>query len=116
MIIFGKLLLYILYGQKYYSNAYIILLILTIANICVAEAAVYGTYITASGNQKRKIPMQLEATAITIMSLFILHKFGIYGASVSFLLAAIYTAFRYTTFTLKLLKKENIKENLCNNN
>lgn len=115
MIIFGKLLLYILYGQKYYSNAYIILLILTIANICVAEAAVYGTYITASGNQKRKIPMQLEATAITIMSLFILHKFGIYGATVSFLLAAIYTAFRYTIFTLKLLKKENIKETTCNN-
>lgn len=116
MAIAGKLILELLYGQTYYLKAYPVLLILMLGNICVAEAAVYGAYITASGNQKRKIPMQLEATAITIMSLLILHKFGIYGASVSFLLAAIYTAFRYTTFTLKLLKKENIKENLCNNN
>ena len=106
MVIFGKLLLQLLYGQTYYTNAYPILLILMFGNICIAEAAVYGAYITASGNQKQKIPMQLEATAITIISLFTLHKFGILGASISFLLAAIYTAFRYTTFTLKLIKEQ----------
>ena len=71
---------------------------------CVAESAVYGAYITASGNQKRKIPMQLEATVITIISLLVLHGFGIYGAAISFLLAAIHISYRYTTFTLKLLK------------
>ena len=114
MVIFGKLLLQLLYGQTYYTNAYPILLILMFGNICIAEAAVYGAYITASGNQKQKIPMQLEATAITIISLFTLHKFGILGASISFLLAAIYTAFRYTTFTLKLIKEQNIKENTWN--
>ena len=106
MVIFGKILLQLLYGQTYYTNAYPILLILMFGNICIAEAAVYGAYITASGNQKQKIPMQLEATAITIISLFTLHKFGIFGASISFLLAAIYTAFRYTTFTLKLIKEQ----------
>ena len=71
MIIFGKFLLQLLYGQSYYMNAYPILLILTLGNICVGEAAVYGAYITASGNQKRKIPMQLEATIITFIALFL---------------------------------------------
>lgn len=104
MILFGKLLLLLLYGQNYYGNAYPILLILMLGNICVAEAGVYGAYITASGNQKMKIPMQLEATILTILGLIVLHKFGIYGAAFSFLFAAIYISFRYTVFTLKLIK------------
>ena len=104
MLLFGKLILLLLYGQNYYGNAYPILLILMFGNICVAEAGVYGAYITASGNQKRKIPMQLEATSLTILGLIILHKFGIYGAAFSFLFAAIYISYRYTTFTLKLIK------------
>ena len=104
MLLFGKLILLLLYGQSYYGNAYPILLILMFGNICVAEAAVYGAYITASGNQKRKIPMQLEATCLTILGLIMLHKFGIYGAALSFLFAAIYISYRYTTFTIKLIK------------
>lgn len=104
MLLFGKLILLLLYGQSYYGNAYPILLILMFGNICVAEAAVYGAYITASGNQKRKIPMQIEATAFTIIGLIILHKYGIYGAALSFLFAAIYISYRYTSFTLKMLK------------
>ncbi len=104
MLLFGKILLLLLYGQNYYINAYPILLILMFGNICVAEAAVYGAYITASGNQKRKIPMQLEATSLTVLGLIILHKFGIYGAAISFLFAAIYISYRYTTFTIKLIK------------
>lgn len=103
MVLFGKLLLRILYGQEYYINAYPILLILMLGNICVAEASIYGAYITASGNQKKKIPMQLEATLFTIIGLAILHKLGIYGAALSFLFAAIYISYRYTTFTFKLL-------------
>ncbi len=106
MVLFGKLLLLLLYGQNYYSGAYPILLILMLGNICVAEAAVYGAYITASGNQKKKIPMQLEATCLTILGLFILHKFGIYGAALAFLFAAIYVSYRYTSFTLKMLKEK----------
>lgn len=105
MLIFGKYLLLLLYGQEYYMNAYPVLLILMFGNICVAEAGVYGAYITASGNQKRKIPMQLEATALTIIGLLVLHKLGLYGAALSFLFAAIYISYRYTTFTFKLLDK-----------
>lgn len=107
MTLFGKLILLLLYGQNYYGNAYPILLILMLGNICVAEAAVYGAYITASGNQKRKIPMQLEATSLTILGLIILHRFEIYGAACSFLFAAIYISYRYTTFTIKLIKNNS---------
>ena len=107
MLLFGKIILLILYGQNYYTNAYPILLILMFGNICVAEAAVYGAYITASGHQKRKIPMQLEATSLTILSLIILHRFEIYGAACSFLFAAIYVSYRYTTFTIKLIKNNS---------
>lgn len=104
MLLFGKILLLLLYGQNYYTKAYPILLILMFGNICVAEAAVYGAYITASGNQKRKIPMQLEATSLTIIGLIILHRFGIYGAALTFSFAALYISYRYTTFTIKLIK------------
>lgn len=118
MIIAGKLILGLLYGQTYYLNAYPVLLILMLGNICVAEAAVYGAYITASGNQKRKIPMQLKATAATVISLFLFHKWGVIGASCSFLLAAMYISYLYTSFTLKFLtqqeQKEYIKENTWN--
>ena len=108
MLIFGKLILHLLYGQEYYTNAYPVLLILMFGNIAVAEAAVYGTYITASGNQKNKIPMQIEATLVTILGLVLLHNHGIYGAAISYLIAAIYIAIRYTLTTKQLLK---IKEN-----
>ena len=110
MLLFGKILLLVLYGQNYYGNAYPILLILMLGNICVAEAAVYGAYITASGNQKRKIPMQLEATVLTVLGLIVLNKFGIYGAAFSFLFAAIYISYRYTVFTLKLIKEKETNE------
>lgn len=110
MLIFGKYLLLLLYGQEYYMNAYPVLLILMFGNICVAEAGVYGAYITASGNQKRKIPMQLEATALTIIGLLVLHKLGLYGAALSFLFAAIYISYKYTIFTFSLLNTLDKKE------
>lgn len=110
MLIFGKYLLLLLYGQEYYMNAYPVLLILMFGNICVAEASVYGAYITASGNQKRKIPMQLEATVLTIIGLAILHKFDLYGAALSFLFAAIYISYKYTIFTFSLLNTLDKKE------
>lgn len=110
MLIFGKYLLLLLYSQEYYMNAYPVLLILMFGNICVAEAGVYGAYITASGNQKRKIPMQLEATALTIIGLLVLHKLGLYGAALSFLFAAIYISYKYTIFTFSLLNTLDKKE------
>ena len=103
MVLFGKLLLKLLYGQNFYTNGYGVLLLLMLGNIAVAEAAVFGSYITASGKQKMKISMQLEASVITVLGLVILHKYGIYGAVTSYLLAATYIAIRYTNTTKKLL-------------
>ena len=103
-VVAGKALLRLLYGQDYYTNAYVVLLILMLGNICVAEAAVYGAYITASDNQRKKIPMQLEATFVTVLMLLLLREYSIVGAASSFLISSVYIAFRYTKFTKKFLK------------
>ncbi len=105
-VLLGKQILLLLYGQNYYANAYFILLILMLGNICVAIAAVFGTYITASGNQRKKIPMQLKATFCTILGITIFYKFGIYAAVIAYLFASIYTAFQYTIFTLQELRNK----------
>ena len=107
LILFFKYVLKLLYGQDIYTNGYIILLILMLGNIAVAESAVYGSYITASGNQKKKIPLQFEASIVTILGIVILQKFGIFGAAISYLIAAIYVALRYTLLTKCLLKRIN---------
>lgn len=109
MIFLGKLFLQILYGKAYYMNAYPILLILTLANIFIAEGAIFGTYITASGNQKMKIPMMIETSVFTILGLICFRKYNIYGASFALLLAAIYAGTRFTLTSLNLLKKQEEK-------
>lgn len=106
-VIFGKILLRILYGQVYYAQAYPVLLMLMAGNICVAEAAVFGAYITASGNQKKKIPMQIKATFVTLAGIVLFRKFGVTGATFAYLSATIYISVMYTTFTLKLLKQKD---------
>lgn len=114
LIFFGKLLLKLLYGLDYYSNAHIILIIFVLANICCSEGAVYGAYLTASGRQKIKIPMQLETTLITMIGLFIFHHLGVSGVTFAFLLSAIYITTRYIICTRKFLKSDeqsNTKEN-----
>lgn len=113
-VFFGKWLLLLLYGQEYYLKAYPLLLILTISNISIALAAIYGAYITASGNQHLKIRMQVEAIFIAIISLAILNKLGIYAATISYFLSATHIGIRYVITTKQLLKANNIKENLCN--
>ena len=112
-VFFGKWLLLLLYGQEYYLKAYPLLLILTISNISIALAAIYGAYITASGNQHLKIRMQIEAIFIAIISLAILHKLGIYAATISYFLSATHIGIRYVIKTKQLLRLDNIKENVC---
>ena len=100
----GKLILKLLYGQIYYQNAYFILLILTFSNISIAIAGIYGAYITASGNQKVKIKMQFEAIIISILTLSVFHKLGIYAATLAYLLSASHIGVRYVLKTKQLLK------------
>ncbi|MBR6163131.1 hypothetical protein IKQ26_04475 [bacterium] len=103
-VFFGKFLLNLLYGKAYYMQAYPMLLILTFSNISIAIAAIYGAYITASGNQKMKIQMQAEAIVITVVSLLLFFKLGIYAATIAYLLSATHIGVRYIIKTRQILK------------
>ncbi len=121
MVFFGKIILKLVYGQDYYTNGYCVLLILMISNIALAESSIYGAYIVSSNNVNKVLPILLQTSGITILALLILKDFGIHGAAISFLLASIYLAYKYTTFANTLLKQQeqhenNIKENTCNSN
>lgn len=100
----GKFILRLFYGQAYYENAYVPLLILSLSNIWLAMANVYGAYITASGNQKYKIPNQIVAIFISIITLLITFKIGILSACIACFASSLYVAILYTKFALKLLK------------
>ena len=106
----GKFLLIAFYGKEYYGNGYPILLLLTIANLFTSTILIYGTYITSSGNQRKKLRMQGEAMVVALISLFGLKQYGIYGAACSYLITAIYLAVRYYTFTKNLIKKNLVAE------
>jgi O-antigen/teichoic acid export membrane protein len=109
MIFAGKLILKLVYGQDYYTNAYGVLLILLISNIVYAESAIFGAYIVASNNVNKILKFLIQASIIATLSLVLLHKFGIYAAAVSLLLATAYLAYKYTKFVLNLLSKIEIK-------
>ncbi len=102
-IIFGKLILVLLYGKTFYTNAYFLLLIIAITNFSSAFIAIYGSYITASGNQKIKIKMQVEAIIISLIVLVLLHKYGIYAATLAYFLSASHIGIRYYFKTKQLL-------------
>ena len=119
MFVFGKLVLKLVYGQDYYMNGYWVLLILMLSNIALAESSIFGAHIVASNNVNKALPILLQTSGITILSLFILKNLGIYGAAISYFIASIYLAYKYTVYSNKLLKQqeqlENIKETTCNN-
>lgn len=102
----GKYLLTLIYGQEYYSRGYLILLLFTVSNISFSLATIYGAYITASGNQKIKVKTQIVATFIVVLMLIILHKYGIYAASISYLTAITYIGIVYYLKTKELLKNQ----------
>lgn len=108
-LVLGKWILKLIYFQDYYVQAYPILLLLMLSNIFIAEAAVFGAYITASGFQRKKIIMQLEATIIAIFVLLILQSYKIYAAGFATLLSSLYIAIRYTLFVLGFIRKQEQK-------
>ncbi len=101
---FGKPMLKLLYKNPYYQNAYSILLVLTISNIFIALAGIYGAYLTASGNQKLKVKMQSAAIVITVLSLLLTYKAGINSAILAYFLSAGYIGFSYTYKAKQILK------------
>lgn len=102
----GKQLLLLVYGQKYYENAYFLLLIFTFSNICLAMANVYGAYITASGNQHLKIKNQIIAIFISIITLILFYKWNIYAAILAYFLSAAYIGIKYVLIAKNLINKE----------
>ena len=114
-IVAGKFVLTLLYGQKIYANAYFILLILSTANIFYGMGKIYITYIMAKNNTNIILKMQVVSIIISIIVLGITHKYGIYSAALAYFLSAVYIGMVYMQTTKQLLKN-NIKENLCNNN
>ena len=110
LLIFGKLVLKLLYGQDYYVNAYPILIMYFIANIFIANGAIFGVYLTAINQQYIKIKMKVETTIITILGLIILHKYAIYGAVIALLISSIYVSARFTFVSLRFIRQGEVNE------
>lgn len=104
---FGKPLLKLLYKNPYYQNAYVILLVLTISNIFIALAGIYGAYLTASGHQKLKVKMQSVAIVITVVTLLLTYKLGIGSAILAYFLSAGYIGFIYMYKAKQILANIN---------
>lgn len=107
-IFLGKNVLVLFYGKEYYANAYLILILFTISSYFSAIIVITGTYLTAIGKVYKKTPMQMEAIIIAILSLLILRKEGIYGATWSYLLTSLYLAFRYIITVNKEINSNTI--------
>lgn len=104
---FGKPILKILYKNPYYQNAYNILLVLTISNIFIAMAGIYGAYLTSSGNQKLKVKMQSVAIIITVLTILLTYRLGMNSAILAYFLSSAYIGFIYMYKTKKILNKIN---------
>lgn len=104
-VIYGKDLLKLIYKNEYYKEAYPMLLVLSISNISIALAGIYGAYLTASGNQKLKVKMQSYAIIITVITLVITFKLEIYAAILAYFLSAGYIGIAYMQKTKQLLKE-----------
>ena len=104
-IIAGKFILKLLYSQDYYINAYLPLLILSMGNVCYGIGKIYVTFIMAKGQTNTIWKMQIEAIIICMVTLLLFHKFGIYAATLAYLLSATHIGFRYMLKTKQLLKE-----------
>ena len=106
-IIAGKFILKLLYSQDYYINAYLALLIFSMGNICYGIGKIYVTFIMAKGQTSTIWKMQIEAIIICVVTLLLFHKFGIYAATLAYLLSATHIGIRYVIKTKQLLKQHN---------
>ena len=102
---FGKDILKLIYGQTYYENAYIVLVILSLRLIGDALDFIYGAYISACGKQKYKLPIQICGIFVSIICLLIFRRFGIIGVSITCLIAANFVGLLYAICSLILLRQ-----------
>jgi O-antigen/teichoic acid export membrane protein len=104
--LFGKNILALLYGQVYYQNANYVLLLLTIANFFTATIVIVGSYLTAKNKVHMKTPLQIESIFVAIISLFLFKIYGIYGATYSYIITALYLSIRYIMTVNNEINKE----------
>ncbi len=104
IMLFGKIIMKLLFGQDYYTNAYPILIIYFLANIFIANGAILGVYLTAINKQWLKTRLKIETTVVTVLGLIILHGFGIYGAVSVLLISSVYVSIRFMIYSLKYIK------------
>ena len=110
LIFHGKILLKLIYSQDYYINAYPILIGYFLANISMAFGTIYGIYLTAIGKQNLKTKVKVEATIVTILCLFYLHKQGILGVMLTLLISCVYASLRLTISSIILIKRGIVNE------
>ncbi len=85
----------IIYGKEYYLNSYLILVLLAVINLFGSVNGIFGCFITARGFQKYKLVMQTEFVFVSLISMFTLYKYGVYGAVSAYMISIIYSCFRY---------------------
>lgn len=105
----GKIVLKFLYGQIYYTQAYWILLILGLSNVFYGMGKIYITYIMAKDKTNIIIRMQIVSIIISVLTMLIAYKLGVYSAALAYLLSAGYIGFAYMHKTKQLLKQNEEK-------
>ena len=106
----GKDILVLLYSKEYYANAYPYLILLTIGNIAVSFASVFGAYMTASGHQDIKLKTMTVAGFITLCAIAVCHRFGLYAAVIAYIVSASFMGAVYFINGIKILNQQKLEE------
>lgn len=99
-VVFGKTVLQLIYSKEYYTNAYPILITLSVISLANI-GGIYGCAVSAKGLQKEKSKIQLQILAVAAISVLALFKFGMWGLISSFAVSSSFTLIRYFIFCKK---------------
>lgn len=116
LAIFGKQILVLLYGKEFYTNSYILLLLISAIMMISGVSGILGYFITARGFQKFKLKCQIEFIILSIISISIFFKYGIYALVCVFVLVQLYAIPRYGFFVYNKIKQLKMNEQYEQNN
>ena len=116
LAIFGKQILVLLYGKEFYANSYILLLLISAIMMISGVSGILGYFITARGFQKFKLKCQIEFIILSIISISIFFKYGIYALVCVFVLVQLYAIPRYGFFVYNKIKQLKMNEQYEQNN
>ena len=104
-IIFGKLLLSILYVKPEYQMSYPLLIIGSIGNLFMSAGGILACFMTAKGFQKKKFQYQIECLLVVALFIYLLKDLGITGATIAYCGISFYVFIRYLIFTISQIRK-----------